>query len=171
MLIQLTIPQWLDLPIDVRSRLKVVFGIPRSSGTMVEDNRVVTDGHTHPDLAFITPEKMQAYTGSKETEFFSLFEATLDKVMQDLAPVQPAGVAAMEASPISVQSKEELFITHNGKMYSLTEVPVTPAMDASAPLYPTAPPKVAVQVIAQPKGKGAAKGSGKAGAKSAAKAK
>lgn len=91
---QLVIPQWLALSQFQRQQLIANFGIPRSEGSNVVDNTVVSDGHTHEDLAHITIEKMQEFTGSKSDDFFTLFDETLDtlkkpEVPQPTAPVQP----------------------------------------------------------------------------------
>lgn len=74
---QLTTPQWLQLPFEVRQHLVAEFRIPRSSYTLVQDNKVLSDGYTHEDLAHITVEKMKAFTGSNETNFFTLFDQVL----------------------------------------------------------------------------------------------
>lgn len=132
MLIQLTIPQWLALTAEQRATLKVLFQVPRSSGTLVEDNRVVTDGHTHPDLAHITVEKLQAFTGkAKEQDFFKLFELTLKKIEADQPAEEPVNTSAPHIVAVPSQ---DLFIEHNGKTYKLTEVPPEPQQ----PLVPTA---------------------------------
>lgn len=71
---QITTSQWLLLPFEVRQYLVTEFKIPRSSYTLVQDNKVMADGYTHDDLATITIEKMQHFTGSKETNFYTLFD-------------------------------------------------------------------------------------------------
>jgi hypothetical protein len=81
---QVTIPQWLELPMPVRLRLKDIFNVPRSSGTEVHNQTVVSDGHTHKDLANITVEKMQEFLGVSEIKgekdlFFGLWNATAGK--------------------------------------------------------------------------------------------
>lgn len=78
---QVTIPQWLELPQEIRQRLKKIFAIPKSAGCQVVDNQLVSDGHTHADLANLTIEKMQDYLGMyDETDFWHLY----DLVLQDL---------------------------------------------------------------------------------------
>ncbi len=80
MQVQVTIPEWLKLSIPVRQRLVAVFEVPRSQGTMVEGNTVVSDGYTHKDLEAITVEKMQVFLDSKETDFIKLFDAVVVKI-------------------------------------------------------------------------------------------
>lgn len=80
---QLSIPQWLGLPADVRVKLKSIFNIPRSSGSQIVDKEVVSDGHTHKDLAELTVEKMQAYLSSEETDFWKLMDVVLDKIQKE----------------------------------------------------------------------------------------
>jgi hypothetical protein len=77
---QLTTTQWLGLPSDVRRQLVETFGIPRSQGTHIQDNDVISDGYTHEDLAHITVPVMQMYLNSKETDFFVLFHEVLDEL-------------------------------------------------------------------------------------------
>lgn len=80
---QITIPQWLELPMNVRLKLKKIFNIPKSTGCEVHNNIVVSDGHTHKDLAHVTLQKMQAYTGSTSTDFYELLNNTINIVYND----------------------------------------------------------------------------------------
>lgn len=180
MLIQLTTTQWLALPMPIRMKLKEIFGIPRSQGTQLQDNVVLSDGHTHRDLERISIEAMQNYTGNKkQLDFYKLFEQVLAQVDAELAPAPPAPVQG-EAVVIT-KPAEELFVEVNGKTYKLTEVTAAPAPQVvapAAPLYPTAsnPPLVvtipAAAGASKTPGKGAAKGGGKGGkAKAGAKSK
>lgn len=73
--------QWLDFPISTRQALVQIFDIPRSSTSYVEDNRVISDGHTQADLdESITLEKIQAYLGSKDDNFYKLFGEVIKKI-------------------------------------------------------------------------------------------
>lgn len=125
-------------------KLKGLFGINRSQGTVMQDNTVLSDGHTHNDLLAISVEKMQDYLGvKKEKDFYKLFEGTLAKVEEELHPTAlvsagvPEGVTVVLAKPV-----EEMFIEHNGKTYKLTEVVAAPAESKVAdnsPVYPQGP--------------------------------
>lgn len=84
---QLNTVQWVSLPINIRMRLVQLFNIPRSSGSLVEDNEVVSDGYTHDDLTRITVEKMQKLLDTDEKDFFRLFQSVVDTLS---APVEPA---------------------------------------------------------------------------------
>lgn len=155
MLIQLTIPQWLALSPDVRGELKKIFNIPRSSGTVLEDNRVVTDGYTHPDLANITIEKMQDYLkiGHIPTdEFYGLFTQVLEKIEAEM----PAPVVVTAPTTVHAVASQDLFVEHDGKTYKLTEVPPEPQQ----PLVPALPQVTADS--AAPKSTGKAGGRAKA---------
>lgn len=82
---QLTIPQWLMIERATRYRMVDLFKIPRSSGTVVVNNVVTTDGHTHEDLSVITVEKMQEFLEDKETtEFFSLLNKVVHKIEKEV---------------------------------------------------------------------------------------
>ena len=59
----ISVYQWLTIPSDIRNQLIDIFDIPMSSNTIVEDNQVVSDGHTTEDLFAITEEKCLAYLG------------------------------------------------------------------------------------------------------------
>lgn len=132
MLIQLNTTQWLALPMEVRMKLKDLFGIPRSTGTVLQDNTVLSDGHTHADLSRISVEAMQEFVGKKEKDFYKLFDLTLIK----LAQKPPEAAVADEVKP---QVTQELLIEHNGKTYKLVEVTPTTKVDGAAPLYPQGP--------------------------------
>lgn len=80
---QMTVPQWLQLTMPVRLRMKEIFEIPRSTGTEIHNNVVFSDGHTHKDLANITIEKMQDFVGSSSEDFYELLNATTKKVMKE----------------------------------------------------------------------------------------
>lgn len=158
MIIQLTTTQWLGLPMDVRTRLKEVFGIPRSEGARIEDNRVMSDGHSHRDLSVVTVERMQEYLGNpRQKDFFKLLDQVLSKVGDELALTStalPPSDAVVIAKPV-----EELFIEHHGKTYKLTEVTPDAAVPSNAPLYPQAPLQPAQQPVTA--GAGTGKGAGK----------
>ena len=77
---QVTIPQWLQIPMNIRLRLAKIFGIQKSSGCEIVNNTVVSDGFDHEDLAGISVEKMKIYTGLTVDDFFELFNETLGKV-------------------------------------------------------------------------------------------
>ncbi len=78
---QLTIPQWLDLPFEIRQKLKEIFKIPRSTGSHVVGSQIISDGHTHNDLSVVSIEAMQVFTESKGENFWELLDATIKKVM------------------------------------------------------------------------------------------
>jgi len=79
-LYQVTIPQWLQWSPRTRSKLKQIFDIPRSGGSQIQDSVVLSDGHTHADLAKISVEAMQAYLGTDDVGFFQLLDRVLERV-------------------------------------------------------------------------------------------
>lgn len=139
MLIQLTTTQWLQLPVPVRMKLKEIFAIPRSEGSIVQDNVQTSDGYNHRDLANITVEKMQAYTKTDEQDFYKLFETTLSLLTDEMVKETAIPFETSVPPGVQVQTTEELFITHNGKTYKLTEVPEGNLV-SGATLYPTTTP-------------------------------
>lgn len=175
MLIQLTQTQWLALSAPVKARLKEIFAIPRSEGTHMVDNRVLSDGHNHRDLSLITIEKMQDYLGHPRKEgepFYDVFEQVLARVEYELTP-PPTPV---QEATVIVKPAEELFIEHNGKTYKLTEVVqgAQPQVAPNAPLYPAPTngpltPALVPTGAGKKTGKGVTRGGGKG--RGAAKAK
>lgn len=138
---QLTTTQWLELPIEVRLRLKEIFGIPRSEGTLVQDNKVVSDGYNHRDLSVVTIGAMQGYLKVTEGDFYQLFDAVITQIRDEIAMHTEKIVPE---SPVKTVQSEELFIEHNGKTYKLTEVDGTPkpmALPAPAMAQPQVPAK------------------------------
>lgn len=82
--IQLSVHDWLQLPVEVRIKLKEIFGIPKSEGTLIEGNVVKSDGHTYKDLSAITLEKLQKFLHRDDEDFAVLINAAIDKVKADL---------------------------------------------------------------------------------------
>lgn len=135
---QLVIPQWLALPMEVRLKLKKIFNIPKSEGVNVVDGRVVSDGHTHPDLARISVPGMQSYLGSTSSDdFFALFEEVLHKVSVEIA-------SEIVSEPIPVIS-EPITLKVGDKTFVATEVGSGLTAPAE-PLYPTAPTPVVAPI-------------------------
>ena len=99
---QITIPQWLQIPLEIRAKLVEIFKIPRSSGTVVQDNTVLTDGYTHDDLAKLTVEILQQYTNSEEKEFFKL----INLVIENLSEKEKQRLLEQEALRTKLQEEE-----------------------------------------------------------------
>ncbi len=88
--IQLSTHEWLKLPMDTRSKLREIFNIPRSQGTVLEDNTVKSDGTTYQDLNAITVEKMSSWLngdGSDHvgvevggSDFVALFNSVIQRI-------------------------------------------------------------------------------------------
>lgn len=76
---------WLKLSNEERLAMRVAFGIPRTGGTIMEDNRLKSDGCTDSDLRKVNIESMQLFTGSKETDFDALYELSITKLREEIA--------------------------------------------------------------------------------------
>ncbi len=77
--------QWMRLSQETRDAFKAQFGLTKSQGATTQmfgtRMEVVSDGYTDRDLAAITVEKMQAFLKEKkETDFWKLMDATIDKI-------------------------------------------------------------------------------------------
>ena len=114
-LTQLTVPQWLQLEMPVRMKLKSIFSIPRSEGTTVHNNVVISDGHTHEDLSRISVSAMQGFLGSKSEDFTELYNATLDKVyleyqqeLEEREKEQKKERARMEKKSLTLQIAQSI---------------------------------------------------------------
>lgn len=145
MQIQLTTSQWLALPAEIKAKLKQTFNIPRSGGSRIEDNRVMSDGHEHRDLAVITTAAMQTYLAldlNPEQEFYGLFDAVLDKIHADTKNEVTEG-GADQTAPVP-----EIVFSFGDKLYRAVEIGAAPANATVQPLYPTAPQEAANKLAA-----------------------
>ncbi len=88
----MSVHDWLEVPMQVRMKLREVFQIPKSQGSLVEGNVVKSDGTTYKDLEAITVEKMQAFMETEETDFITLFHASINKIQTSLEAENPAPV-------------------------------------------------------------------------------
>lgn len=92
MLQQITPFEWLRIEQPIRVKIAEALGIPKSAGTILEDNTVKSDGHTYADLAHLTVEKMQAFLKSVETDFELLLNQIVEgfkKEMEEVKVVPP----------------------------------------------------------------------------------
>lgn len=90
--IQVSVHDWLVLPMSVRIKLREFFNIPKSTGTLVEGNIVKSDGTTYQDLQAITVPKMQEYLGESYvniTDFVLLFNAVVEKIQATDIELEP----------------------------------------------------------------------------------
>ncbi len=82
----LTVLQWLGLPMKIRTKLAEMFEIPKSSYTTVEDNVVTSDGYSTADLLAITPEKCKQFLNSSyksENNLMVLLGTIVKKLMEE----------------------------------------------------------------------------------------
>ena len=91
---QLTTTQWLSLKPETKAKLKEIFTIPKSAGVQfIQDGgggRLISDGHTHADLAHITLEKMAQYLGEPVSgDFYGTFDKVLDKIEGRVSASEP----------------------------------------------------------------------------------
>lgn len=145
--VQLTTTQWLALPADIKTKLIHAFGISRSEGTVIQDNKVVSDGHNHRDLAVITLDKMQEFLNcaTPDDEFYALFDQVVDKLT-----VENAYEPKVEDTVIPTP---ELVLAFGGKLYRAVEIGEAPANATVQPLYPTQPTTPGVETNTAPKPK------------------
>lgn len=72
--------QWLSIPREIREKMAEIFKVEKSSYSEVHANMVISDGRTAKDLAVINIEALQKFTESKEKNFLTLLEKTINKI-------------------------------------------------------------------------------------------
>lgn len=87
MLDQVTVPTWVSVKTETRTKLREIFLIPHSSHAQVITDQMgkstlLSDGTTNEDLKALSVEKMQDYLGSVAADdtVHSLFKRCVDKV-------------------------------------------------------------------------------------------
>lgn len=76
----LTTYHWLQLSNEERLLIKKTFGVHRSGGTIIEDNKVKSDGHTVDDLRAINVESMQKFLESENEDFDTLWNGVIETI-------------------------------------------------------------------------------------------
>lgn len=93
---------WSKLPLSTRVKISTQFGVSKVRSTHVSDNKVVDDGYNiHEIENALNIPAMQAYLDSDETDFFKLFEMTVDKIEGRLPVVS-------ENQPIVPETEKEM---------------------------------------------------------------
>jgi len=93
--IQVSVHDWLALPMPVRIKLREIFSIRKSQGSLVEGNVVKSDGTTYQDLQAITIDKMRNYLGQNEpgivpnSDFVELFNTCVEKIKEEDKELEP----------------------------------------------------------------------------------
>lgn len=77
---QLTTFEWLQLPDNIKSLFKTTFEIPRTGGSMVIGNKVVSDGHTNEDLSRVSLDSLQKYLDTTDDHWDRLLQLTINKM-------------------------------------------------------------------------------------------
>ena len=91
--VQVSVEDWLKLPMITRVKLREIFAIPKSQGALVEGSVVKSDGTTYYDLQAITVGKMQLYLEDPTVDdFVQLFNGCVEKIQQIDKELEPAKV-------------------------------------------------------------------------------
>ncbi len=131
-----------------RVKLREIFGVRRSQGSLVEGNIVKSDGTTYQDLQTITVPKMQEYLGSSETDFVTLFNdcvAVINNLNKKVETPKPDPIAiileewASRLSHMDMQAKSLDLSDHLNLLISK--------------LFPNAPKKITTQPVPTAPGK------------------
>lgn len=78
----------------------------------MQDNTVISDGHTHRDLATLTLEKLQQHLRSKSDDFYALLDQTI------------AGIKEPPPPPPEEPNHTVTFQINNGDTTSIVTVPL-----------------------------------------------
>ena len=76
---------WLSLPFDIRYKVAEKFGIKPSVPRHTVDSRVISDGFSPDSLSVITKEKLREFTGLEGDDFYALFNAFVDQIINPVA--------------------------------------------------------------------------------------
>lgn len=88
--------QWMLLSSQVRGRLAEVFELKKTGGSLVQDNKQMSDGYTDKDLEVITIEKMQEFIETKDTDFLTLLTGLRTKVEEEIKEEQQLSAEQLE---------------------------------------------------------------------------
>jgi len=106
--------QWLELPTEVRNKLREVFHIQRSMPTWMvggTHGKVQCDGSTDKDIAVMSIEAMQKYLGNYNiTDFFALFTEVLTRISGEEKKEEKKEVVieVVEDVPVYIKWQEDL---------------------------------------------------------------
>lgn len=146
---QLSVQQWLTIPLKFRIDLAVLFSLHRSGTTVVEDNKVKSDGFSYEDLEGISLERMQEYVGTIEQDYFKLLDLTLIKMQNP--PPPPENVASL-----SIEEAEQFRNEYNQRQDDKKNAEENKGNEDAKATTPTTENKGATSSRGRPK-----KGSGK----------
>ena len=96
---------WLELPAETRQKLIYQFAIHKSEGTVVQNNKVMSDGCSQKDLMGLSIDKMIDYLMSEwekvdnEMLYEDLFIRVLDKINGKTKEIDPEGTVTAEEGP------------------------------------------------------------------------
>ena len=107
---QLTNTIWLSLDGEVKTRLKEIFGIPKSSGArMIQVDgvgKLESDGHTNEDLAHVTLEKMAVFLGKEiSNDFWGTLDEVVEKIEKELKMKNNSEIQKAVVGPKTVISE------------------------------------------------------------------
>jgi hypothetical protein len=111
----LNMHHWVNLPIEVRYRIRTLFAIPQSSNTVVNDGVLETDGTTIEDFKHLTLEKMQKFLGNDSTDFHKQFDLVVAKVMDDLSNGRQSTFEVIEQTDADILKAAKEIINANTK--------------------------------------------------------
>lgn len=77
---QLTVFEWLQMPLAVRQLFIKWFNIKRTGGAIVEGSRVVSDGHTIEDLSVVSLKSLQVFLHTEDDHWDKLLHLTINKM-------------------------------------------------------------------------------------------
>lgn len=77
---QLVPYEWLQFPPEIKSLFKKWFNIPRTGGSMVVGDKVISDGHTIEDLSVVSLKSLQSFLHTDDDHWDNLLKMTINKM-------------------------------------------------------------------------------------------
>ncbi len=81
---QLTPFEWNQFSMEIKGMFKETFKIPRSAGTVVMGNEVLSDGHTVQDLSAVSLSSLQQYLETDDDHWDNLLKLTINKMERNV---------------------------------------------------------------------------------------
>lgn len=123
---QITVTQWLGISMGTRVQIAERLKLHKSGFTVVEDNKVKSDGYSQDDLSDITVEKLQTLTYSfEETNLLTLLKMAIEYIE---GPARVGPFAEMLTKTDAAQFAKE-YEQRTGKDAPKPEAPVEATPD------------------------------------------
>jgi hypothetical protein len=149
----ITPPIWLQLSNEERLAMRKILDIPRTGGSVVEDDKVISDGCTQNDLNVITITSLQRLMDSEDTDFFSLWGEAIKNV-QAMLKEEGEKLKKITEAQMIVQEEQNAEISAGIMLNSIKRLPMIVQLIIHRELDSILFPKITTQTNEQTKGEG-----------------